>query len=466
MPAELLIRDVTVVDPLTGVRTPSVDVLVREARIASIVPSGGPLARDLDVIDAHGRFLVPGYVDMHAHPYIRKDPRAALTLMTTCGITGVRQLSGSDEHLAARRAGTLPDPEHGPRLLATCGALVLPGMSAHDAVAEVRRQHALGADFIKVIGPSVSVFDAVCDEAARLGMPVAGHLPSRIDAQGSARMTVIEHLGPGLPLLLACSSEEERLRADLPAERSPRLPSGGSPLAAALVGIIAERVTINPSLLVTADGAAATRRALDTFDEDRARELAGLYAAVGTWHCPTLIRLSTQLRCDAPEHREDPDLRYVHARTLRRWQRTAATFARRDTTIRETFAAQYELLQRLVGIFDAEGVNLLAGTDAVGAAWVVAGSSLHREAAELAAAGLTPLRVLQLMTSEPARCLGLSDAGVVREGARADLVLLDADPLLDVAHLKRIHAVVLDGAHLDAARLQQLRDDVEAAGVR
>ena len=119
-----------------------------------------------------------------------------------------------------------------------------------------------------------------------------------------------------------------------------------------------------------------------------------------------------------------------------------------------------------MGIFDAEGVNLLAGTDAVGAAWVVPGSSLHREAAELAAAGLTPLRVLQLLTSEPARYLGLEDAGVVREGARADLVLLDADPLLDVANLRRIHAVILDGVHLDATRLQRLRDEVEAAGVR
>jgi imidazolonepropionase-like amidohydrolase len=280
-------------------------------------------------------------------------------------------------------------------------------------------------------------------------------------------MTVIEHLGPGLPLLLACSSDEERLRAELPPVRTPPLPSGGGgPVLGAVMGLVAERVTLNPSRLVSAAQARAIRRAVHTFDEGRARHLAALFTAAGTWHCPTLIRLATQLRTDAAEHADDPGLRYVHPRTLRTWRRAAAAFARRDAAIRATFAAQYEVLARLVGIFDAEGVNLLAGTDAVGAVWVVAGSSLHREAALLAAAGLSPLRVLQLMTSEPARQLGLDDAGVVREGARADLVLLDADPLLDVANLARIRAVVLDGLHLDAARLQVNRDEVEATGLR
>ena len=462
----MLIRDSTVVDTLTGSRSYGVDVLLRGGVIASITPAGDPVPQDAQVVEATGRFLVPGYVDMHVHPYIRKDPRAALTLMTTCGITGIRQLSGSDAHLSARAAGTLPAPQFGPRLLATCGDLVMAGMSAERAVAEVRHQHELGADFIKAISPPVPVFRALCDEADRLGLPVAGHLPSRIDAEGSTRMTVIEHLGPGLPLLLACSSDEQRIRTELPPERVPPLPSARGPLAGALFGLVAERITVNPSRLVSAAQAAAIRRAVDSFDEDRARDLARMYVAAGTWHCPTLIRLATQLRCDAPEHRDDPDLRYVHPRTRRTWRGAAARFTKRDATIHETFAAQYDLLQHLVGIFDAEGVNLLAGTDAVGAAWVVPGSSLHREAAELAAAGLTPLRVLQLLTSEPARYLGLEDAGVVREGARADLVLLDADPLLDVANLRRIHAVILDGVHLDATRLQRLRDEVEANGVR
>ena len=85
---------------------------------------------------------------------------------------------------------------------------------------------------------------------------------------------------------------------------------------------------------------------------------------------------------------------------------------------------------------------------------------------ELAAAGLTPLRVLQLLTCEPAWFLGLEDAGVVREGARADLVLLDADPLVDVANLRRIDAVILGGLPPDAARLQRVRAEVEATGLR
>ena len=106
---------------------------------------------------------------------------------------------------------------------------------------------------------------------------------------------------------------------------------------------------------------------------------------------------------------------------------------------------------------------MLAGSD-LGGIWVVPGFSLHQEFRELAAGGLNPLQVLQATTLNGARFLGRQTAmGRVAEGHNADLVLLDANPLQDVAHLSRIHAVFLKGRHLDRAALDRMLGDVAEA---
>jgi imidazolonepropionase-like amidohydrolase len=112
----------------------------------------------------------------------------------------------------------------------------------------------------------------------------------------------------------------------------------------------------------------------------------------------------------------------------------------------------------MVKILDEEGAPLLAGTDAVGAAWVVAGASLHDEFDLLADAGLSPLRVLQTTTLNPARFLRQEkDAGTIEAGKGADLVLLDGDPTAAVANLHTVSGVVGSGRHHDAEALAALK---------
>jgi imidazolonepropionase-like amidohydrolase len=89
--------------------------------------------------------------------------------------------------------------------------------------------------------------------------------------------------------------------------------------------------------------------------------------------------------------------------------------------------------------------------------WVVAGSSLHREFDELAGAGLTPLKVLQSTTRDAATFLGDDGRGEVAVGKVADLVLLDGDPTVDVAHLHRVSGVVRAGRHLSSDALAALK---------
>lgn len=110
----------------------------------------------------------------------------------------------------------------------------------------------------------------------------------------------------------------------------------------------------------------------------------------------------------------------------------------------------------LVGMMNRAGVTLLAGTDLSGFKWIHAGASLHDELALFVDAGLTPMQALQAATRNPARFLHV-EAGTIEVGKRADLVLLDANPLDDIRNTRRIYAVVLDGTLFNRARLDALR---------
>ena len=106
------------------------------------------------------------------------------------------------------------------------------------------------------------------------------------------------------------------------------------------------------------------------------------------------------------------------------------------------------------------GVPLLTGSDVTGASWEVPGASLHREFDELAAAGLSPLQVLQATTSAPAQFVGRDDFGAVTAGARADLVILREDPMQSIAALHTVAGVVRNGVHRSAADLETIKERI------
>jgi imidazolonepropionase-like amidohydrolase len=449
--------DVVVVDPRDGSRTPHQDVTLDGDRIAAVTATAGPAGPD--DVEGAGRFLVPGYVDMHAHPLNQPDPRKALRLMLSFGITGYRQMSGSPDLLARRR--TLD--REGPRLLALSGDLLTP-MNAgtpEAAAAEVARQAEQGADFVKAALITADVLPAAQAAAAEHGIPVLGHLPVGVDVRAASRagFRSIEHIGPGLGVLAGCSCHEEQVRAEQPTGPRIRLPRRRLPLLDKAIGRLIAKAVVNPSLRTPPQTFAATRHALDTFDEDKSRALAAQFVADGTWNCPTLIRIKTQQLCDRAEFPADPDLRYTAPGTLTTWRKTAGKFHEKFSAEQhETFAQLWEMQLRLTRILAEEGVGILAGSDAVGAAWVVPGSSLHREFDLLAEAGLSPLRILQSATTAPARFLGREVA--IAPGAPADLVLLDADPTAAVENLHAVSGVVARGVPRSAADLAAEQDSL------
>ena len=177
--AESLVLDgVTVVDTGDGHLTPGMSILMDKGRIVRIAP-GGTLGAEAGIrrIDARGKFVVPGYNDMHAHVLGVEHPSAALALMLTNGVTGFRQMHGSPELLEQRRNHTLPIPRESPAVLAMPGSLLTPANAGTPemAVDTVREQKAQGAAFIKVGMASAPVFLAALEESNRVHIPFVGH---------------------------------------------------------------------------------------------------------------------------------------------------------------------------------------------------------------------------------------------------------------------------------------------------
>ncbi|OCC13817.1 amidohydrolase family protein [Streptomyces sp. PTY087I2] len=469
----LLLRSATVVSTRDGSHSPATDVLVQDGVITAVGPGLTPPdgARTVDVT---GRYLVPGYNDMHAHPLGRGgDVAATLELMLVHGITGYRQMSGDLDLLKARASGDLRFPAASPALLAMPGPLLtmLNTATPEETARTVRDQVAAGADFVKSAAMTKERFFDAQAEALRLGVPIVGHLPGGIDVLRASRlgMKSIEHFGSGLGVLACCSTDEHAIQRAAGQGQRLKLPKIRLPFLGGVVdrvmGAVMRRIVLNPVNLNKPEDVALVDRAVRTYDEERTRELAEHFVADGTWHVPTLIRQRTSKLCDDPAFPADPDLRYISRATLKTWNGAVATFRKKfGPEQRATFAASHRYEYDMVRVFDEAGVGMLVGTDSSGAVWVVPGAALHDEIDLLAEAGVPPLRLLRMLTLSAAEFLGTTDSmGTVEPGRNADLVLLAADPVEDAAHLHGVVGVVRAGTYHSERDLTAAKDRLAAA---
>ncbi|WP_353946641.1 amidohydrolase family protein [Streptomyces sp. HUAS MG91] len=463
-----VIRNVIVVDPVEGSAMSGADVVVDAGRIVSVA-SATDAGAGAQVIEGRGRFLVPGFMDMHMHALNTPDDvDGTYALMLANGVVGFRQMSGSRDLLTARREDRLPRPTGAPALMATAGDLLTPlnASRVEDAVRTVREQHRDGADFVKAAMTTARTFMAALGEANRLGIRFGGHLPPDLDPRDAARGGTwsIEHLGPGVTVFAAASTREADVRAAHTAGRMPPLPKVRLPGTERLVRRLIRGVVTNPATRTSEQEAQAYELADGTYDQDKAEELAALFVEHGTWQCPTLIRVHTQQFGDAPEHTADPRRRYMHPGDLRTWDRSAKKFATLPDTTRRALRGHWTAQLRMTKTFADAGVPMVAGSDACGAAGVIPGFALHDEFDLLAEAGLDPLTILRTATSGAARFLGEEGAfGRVAPGLPADLVLLDEDPLLDHTALHTIAGVMRDGAWWSRAELDAVLERIAAA---
>lgn len=454
-----------IVDPRDGRVTENATILVRQGRIVAI-DQGGSVKSDPSVarVDATGKWVVPGYNDMHSHVLEMEEPSGALALMLAEGVTGFRQMSGSPERLAQRRDARLPIGERAPALLETPGTILTPlnAASPEAVTAEIRLQKSQGADFIKMGFVSPAVFEAAMEEGRRSDIAVLGHLQDGVDAAAAAKagFRSVEHLGPGATVWTACSSAEHELQDESKPVRM-RAPPVNLPFIRKLIMWRFRTVLINPSAFVPPAYAARLRRAIETFDEAKFDRLAALFVAEDTWHVPTLVRLRTQQLADAPEYDAHPDLAYMPKSNIRKWRQVTAKFKRLPQDMRETYAQAYPRQLDLTRRLADSGVRMMAGTDG---GWLSGpGLTLKEEFAELAKAGLGPLKILQMATINAAEYLHReSMMGTVEPGRHADLVLLDANPLEHVSNLHEIAGVVRAGIFYSRNDLDAMRHQVRS----
>lgn len=211
-------------------------------------------------------------------------------------------------------------------------------------------------------------------EANRLGIAILGHLPAGVDTVRAAclGMRSVEHLGPGVGILSCCSTDEERVRG---AAKGRPLPTGSGPDAAAFMTEVLAQLVINPVNSNTPDDKANLAHALDTFSDERVKELAAVFSETSTWQVPTLVRLLSEQLCDDEAFPVDPDLRCIAPSVVESWQRAADTFARFPDADRATLRRAYQRHLDITRTFAAAGVPMLTGTAATTAPTISTGSA-------------------------------------------------------------------------------------------
>jgi imidazolonepropionase-like amidohydrolase len=413
----LAITNVSVITMAAGEPVlPDRTVLISADRIVAIGPARATsIPAGTRQIDGRGKYLIPGLADMHVHLEYFDQPDI-LTLFLSNGVTTVRNMDGRPYLLDWKKriaAGELAGPRiytAGPLLDGTPPVRPDNTVVADEAAARaaVGAQAAAGYDFIKVYSAlSPAAFNGIVAEARAKGLSVSGHVPRGVglDAALNAGLRSVEHLGDYSGAIEA--------RSDVPAWSKRYL-----------------------SMPV---------------DPERLEGVAARLAKASAWSVPTLVQPERELlrpeQITARLALREVQLIPEEGRTI--WEGQARRVAARlDEDDWKLVAAGRAHRLMMVDALHKGGVSLLAGTDTPNP-FVVPGFSLHDELALLVEAGLSPAAALAAATRDAARFLDARDWGTIASGNVADLVLLDANPLADIANTRRISRVVVRGRLLD-----------------
>jgi imidazolonepropionase-like amidohydrolase len=400
----MLIRDVTIVDPAGDRVTPHVSVLItRAGRIADVGAKLKP-GRETRVVDGTGRFLIPGLWDMHVHLWSPKNNQPQLYL--AFGVTGVRDMGSSFERTDLLRRSIESGSVHGPHIV-TSGPGVdgkasdEPRLPILVVSNDAEARHAadeikqMGADFVKVFTRiEADPYRVLLARARELHLPVVGHLPTKVR--------------------------------------------------------IEDAITLGQASIEHFFG-------MERLPEQRMRAAFASAAKQGTRFTPTLSMHKRSLLQDLDEMTGDPRISLVPEELRKDWGDPKKDFAKAPAELKAKAPGAFRHDLELTRWLKESGVTILAGTD-TGDPFTIPGGSLHDELALLVAAGLTPMEALRSATSEPARFLGLSqNYGAVRQGLSADLVLLDGDPSVDIANVRKISGVWWRGQYFDEAAIAGLK---------
>jgi imidazolonepropionase-like amidohydrolase len=355
------------------------------------------------IVDVSGKYLLPGLWDMHAHLYQAELGPAYLA----AGITTARDVGNDLEFATTMRDAANQGRGLGPRLLL---AGYIDGKNdGHSfdvqvdtpaaARAAVQRYKDAGYEQIKIRDHvKLEILKVITAEAHRLGMTVTGHVPKGLNALAAveAGMDEISHLNFVAPVLEPkAEGSESNLSNEL-----------DSPRARQSLKLLRERGTvIDPTMATLELAIRPTNVAIETFEPGMARVAPELFEQINKKGAPP--ETASQMRT----------------------------------------ALEYLLL--IIRALHREGIPIIAGTDVS-----VPAHSLHRELELYVKAGLTPLEAIQAATITPARVMKLeNEVGTIEAGKRADILILDANPLDNISNIRRVRFVVTQGRLFESAKL-------------
>jgi hypothetical protein len=411
----------TLVDVRSGTTVTNAVVVIEGERITAAGPQGAvQIPAGARVIDARGKWLIPGLFDMHLHVGSRLDTPLGLILAN--GVTTVRDTGGDVSIQRLMREAIDSGKRVGPRLYFAGAVLdgnppVFPTNyivetpeKARSAVNFLIDQ---GVDFIKTYNNiSEEVLQTILRTAGARNVTVIGHVPRTMTMTRAveAGLGHLEHIRiTGRELL----PKEEADKIDfLPLSRRETLLWDrydlSSPKLKALIALLAQKkVFLDP-----------------TFAVDEAFFVEAAYQA----------------------RRTDPNNRYLPPAIREEWSRPEPPLFRVPPELREMSAKGFARRLEFIGMCHRAGVRIVAGSDGPGVGSLLPGFGLQRELVLLARAGLPPIDVLRAATITAAEALGRErELGSIEAGKFADLVILTADPLADVANVQKIEAVMKGG---------------------
>ena len=445
---DLLVRDATVVDVVSGELRPHRTIVVRDGRILTIVDARK--ARQYEAtrtVDAKGKYAIPGLWDMHVHfgggEKLIEENRNLLPLYLAHGITAVRDAAGDlSPSVFEWRAKTASGELLGPTIFTSGPKIeglksIWPGDleigSTQELEAALDQLQGWKVDFVKITDNTLSpeLFLAAVKAADKRGLKTSAHVPYplTLDEVSSAGLDSIEHI-------------DYAFKAGSPLEKS--------------LGEAIGRGEINSRDAWTQWEA--------TFDVNRAKSAYARLAQRGTAITPTLNGSQVVAYLDQDDHRDDAYLKYIGPGLQATYTWRVERAAKDDAEAIRRRHERFEKSASLLPLLQQSGMTILAGTDAGFLnSYNYPGIGLHQELGLLVRYGLTPLQALQAATINGARFLGHDDTyGTLEAGKVADLVLLDANPLRDIPATRRIDTVVLKGQPFDRARLDAMLADVAA----
>jgi imidazolonepropionase-like amidohydrolase len=388
-------------------------VVIHDGRIVAAGPrSKVKIPKDANVVDAHGKTILPGLWDMHAHfEQVEWGP-----IYLAAGVTTVRDCGNEFEFITAVRDAIAQGRGLGPRLLLAgivdgTGTYTI-GVERVDTPDQARmwtdRYHAAGFQQMKIYSSvKLEELKAVADEAHRLGMTVTGHIPEGLTAYQAieAGQDQINHIGYIADIMKAPLPEN--------ASRLDRFKAGAnidlqSPEAQKALAFLKDHHTVvDPTIAL-----------MEFFTATTAKPPASFEPGVNK----VAPELAEQLTDVAPPNDRS-----------------------------EIGEKVFEKELAIIGALHRAGIPVVAGTDQT-----VPGHSLHREIELYVQAGFTPMEAIQAATIVSARAMGLEkESGTVEKGKRGDLILVNGNPLENIHNIRNVEYVITNGTMFHAAELWQ-----------